>query len=217
MLIAADRKPEVARALAESLHAALTEENFEAAFAVTETMIECWPESAGAWTASGLMALKLGRLEDASYRLGSALTLAPHDFDAHYNLALVDIQRGNYKAALKRLIHLRHNYPDNAELLNDIGVLWLRREKPDRSLASFVRSLTVNPNQADALDNALNLCLRNGWTDRARRALEDIGRRKELTPETQKAIKHWRLRLTRPEELDMAAFLESDESEAPAQ
>jgi Flp pilus assembly protein TadD len=215
MLIATERKPDIARTLADQLQTALSQDDFETAFEVTESMIECWPESTGAWTAAGLMALKLGRLEDASYRLGSALTLAPSNFDAHYNLALVDLQRGCLDAALKRLLRLRRDYPDNADLLNDIGVFWLRKQRPTRAVASFVRCLTIDPNHGDAHENVMTLCLQNGWTEQAKRALDGIESQTGLTSQTRNRIGRWRLKLKRPEELDMNAFVTPTDQKEP--
>ncbi len=177
--------------LALEVGTALDNGELDRAYSLLAQMIESGPASAQVHTTAGLVATQLDRPADAGRHLAHALRLAPDDFDTNYNLALSEIRDGRYQPALRRFRHLRRLYPDNADLLNDIGVLWQLRNQSARALAAFSQALKLDPNHSMARNNAMELCLQTSLTDRARRLLARQAQAIDLSPKSKAEIDRW--------------------------
>ena len=118
------------------------------------------PGSPALETTAGVIALQLTREGEATMHFAKALSLAPDDYDANYNMALNERRLRRYDLALERLHHLRRLNPAEPSLLNDMAVIWSDKGKPGRSLACFSRALKLDPNAAEPRNHAMQFMRR---------------------------------------------------------
>lgn len=143
---------------------------------------------------AGLMALTLGKRDEAGQHFRRALKKAPHDFDANYNLALLNIMDDNVDEAegvLSRLVELQ---PDNAALHNDLAIVWMNKkdtQRVPRVLQSFERALELDPNFAQARENAMQLILENRLFAEGRHVLELNAKHSRVSAASLADIKKW--------------------------
>jgi Tfp pilus assembly protein PilF len=111
-------------------------------------------------------------LNEAVSEFAEALRLDPENADAHVNLAYTLTLQGNIDEAIthyEQALRLKpENLPENAETLNELGVLYGRKGKLAEALDKFERAVRVNPDHAGARENL----------KRARAAVEKIKARK---------------------------------------
>jgi len=110
---------------------------------------------------AGLMALTLGKRDEAGKHFRQALRKAPDDFNANYNIALIEISGGNYDEAAAILSRLVELNPENAALHNDLAVVWMNKKDTQQALQSFERALELDPNYTAARGNAMQFILDN--------------------------------------------------------
>ncbi len=129
------------------------------------------PESMGALA----MALsELGRLEEASRWMASALELAPEDGSLQENAAVLALRRQDAAAAMvhgRKATELR---PSSAPAWNHLGVALFMQARPLEALEVWQRSVSLDPNQFDTLFNLGVQAAELGRPDLARRALKDF-------------------------------------------
>jgi glycosyltransferase involved in cell wall biosynthesis len=150
-------------------------------------------EGAQADVMTGLIAIKLEKRGEALSYFEKALTKEPENFDAGYNLALLEMLNGHVKEAASRFENLLAVTTEKAPLYNDLGVLWLEQDRPRRAVSSFYRALRANPDFSKARNNLLQFLLENNLFYHARKALnfnERTGR--HLAPVAQAEIDHWK-------------------------
>jgi len=61
--------------------------------------------------------------------------------------------QGNYTQALKVLLEAERLHPDDAELHNDLGLVYRAKEKYDLAIVHFKKALAINPGYAQAKNN----------------------------------------------------------------
>lgn len=176
---------------AAQIHEALESSDFETAYRWLQKLIQFIPESAQAHTTAGLVALQLDRQENATQHFMRALKLSPDDYVTNYNMALTEMRHERYDPALLRLRHLRRLDASNVDVLNDIGVVWLQKNRPMRALASFSRAMKLDPDHSMARNNAMELCLTNGLIDQADKLLEHQAESAYLSPRALTEIHRW--------------------------
>ena len=126
------------------------------------------PPKAVALNAAGVDALGRGDLLTAEARFAVALEYHPRFVDALVNLALVEMQRGNFKLARRKL--------DRAVLINrhiaqphhGLGLLEEREEHPARAVKHYREALAVDPGFAPARANLARIHFESGQFDDAR-------------------------------------------------
>ncbi len=141
---------------------------------------------------AGLVALRLERPAEAREHLLSAVAKAPEDFDANYNLALVDVLLERSGEALSRLRYLRRLNPDNSSLLNDMAVIWSDNQQPGRALGAFARALRIDPNDSRTRNNAMRFCLEHNLTEPGRKILVRQQNSELLTDLSRAEVNRWR-------------------------
>ncbi|MCD6248795.1 MAG: hypothetical protein J7J98_00510 [candidate division Zixibacteria bacterium] len=176
---------------AAQIHKALESSDFETAYHWLQKLIQFIPDSAQAHTTAGLVALQLDRQENATQHFTRALKLSPDDYVTNYNMALTEIRHERYDPALLRLRHLRRLDASNVDILNDIGVVWLQKNRPLRALASFSRAMKLDPDHSMARNNAMELCLTNGLIDHADKLLGQQAESAYLSPNALAEIHRW--------------------------
>jgi len=75
------------------------------------------------------------------------------------NLARTKIGLKDLKAGLSSLLKVLADEPLNADINNDIGLVYYKLEKPDDALRYFVRSVELNPTQEGVITNIGNTLL----------------------------------------------------------
>ncbi len=185
-------------ALSEGVNSALARDDLTEAHDRLSDLIAACPQSVQAHTLAGLVAMRLERREDATVHFGRALDLAPDDYDTNYNMALAELSRHCWNGALERFRHLRRLRPDNPDLLNDLGVVWLEKKHRGRALASFSRAMKQDPGHSTARNNAMQLCLENGLTERAGALLQSQLQSSGLSPIAKVEIHRWQQVLDDP-------------------
>jgi Tfp pilus assembly protein PilF len=73
--------------------------------------------------------------------------------EATINLAEAYMGQGNYTAALKELLKVEKFFPDNPYLHNDLGLVYLAKEKPELAVEHFKKAVKINPDYAPARNN----------------------------------------------------------------
>ena len=176
---------------AARINEALEASDFEMAYSWLEELTQRSPDSAQVHTTAGLVALQLDRQDKAIKHFARALKLSPDDYVTNYNMALSEMRQERYDMALERFRHLRQLTGANADVLNDIGVVWLQKNRLSRALASFSRAMKLNPDHSMARNNAMELCLNNQLIDRALKLLERQERSPRLSLQARVEIDCW--------------------------
>jgi len=162
----------------------LQSQDLIAAYPLLTRLSELLPENGGVANITGLVAIQVGKMEEARKCFSRCLQSDDSNFDAQYNLALIDYLSGNVMEAGKVFRRLLSEQPNNPGLRNDLGAALLRGNRSDRALACFSRALKIDPNFSQARNNALEHCLDKKKTSLAMKLLRDITFKecKDLTP-----------------------------------
>jgi tetratricopeptide (TPR) repeat protein len=127
--------------------------NAEKALGYLDRAIAVDPNMGPAWHFKGEALSALGRLEDADAAWREAVAIDPQDARPFLSLAAMyeahdadDAARAVYEAGL------RHN-GGNADLLNSLGVLELRRNQNDSAIKHLNDALSRDASRTDALFN----------------------------------------------------------------
>jgi protein O-GlcNAc transferase len=154
------------------------------ALAPLESALRLAPQHVQANEHLGLALLNLGRREEALNHLQRAAELDANNVRILVNLAtvLVEMDRGNESAALTpRLLQL--NPP--AELLHNLGLAYLKKQRPDLALSLVEQALRLRPNDADLL-HTLGWALHDG--KQYARAEETLRQALRIRPEFPQAL-----------------------------
>lgn len=138
------------------------------------------PPKAAELNQAGIEAMKTGDLEMASARFSLALEFHPKFVDALVNLGLVDMQRGSFKQARKRLEKAVSINRHVAQPHHGLGVLCEREGAAERAVGHYKAALEVDPGFAPSRANLARLYFVSGHLDYAR---EQFLRLTEVAPE----------------------------------
>jgi tetratricopeptide (TPR) repeat protein len=130
-----------------------TEGAGEQGLAYLDRAIAVDPNMAAAWFFKGEALASLGRLEDADAAWREAIAIAPQD--ARPFLALANMYETHDADDAARAVYeagLRHN-GGNADLLNSLGVLELRRNQNEGAIAHLNDALSRDASRTDTLFN----------------------------------------------------------------
>jgi glycosyltransferase involved in cell wall biosynthesis len=141
---------------------------------------------------AGVTAVRLERSDEAAAHFTRALDIAPDNYDAAYNLALVRMSLQDLDGALSLLRALARRHSSNAGLQNDLAVLWWNKGRPIRAEAAFNHAIRLDPNSSQARNNAMEFFLSTGRLDNAWRFLERHESRGELTELSRSEINQWK-------------------------
>lgn len=144
---------------------------------------------------AGLLALSLGREDDAEAFFERVVEKEAGHFDANYNLFLLYLNQGKTEAAQRRLDILIETYPDNASLYSDMAVMLASAGETDKALDYWRKALSIDPNLALARDNALQACLEKGMIEEGKHVLLLNARAAGVTSKSVKEIEAWAGRL----------------------
>jgi tetratricopeptide (TPR) repeat protein len=115
------------------------------------------PDDAGAHNSLGSALATQGKLTEAVSEFAETLRLNPEHADAHVNLAYVLTLQGKVDEAIahyEQALRLKPDgAPENAETLNELGVLYGRKGKLAEALDMFERAVRANPDHPGAREN----------------------------------------------------------------
>jgi tetratricopeptide (TPR) repeat protein len=104
------------------------------------------PRWAGALREYRLRRMSLDQLAEISRR-------HPDDLAAHYQLALAQERAGDYPAATRELLAVLDRDPSRAEVLNDLGVVYLLQQRYYESLVALQGAMAARPDYGRASAN----------------------------------------------------------------
>jgi len=108
---------------------------------------------------AGLMALTLQLDDEAARHFEQAVHREPANFDANFNLALVEIQNGRLDRAGEVLNHLILCHPEKATLHNDLAIVLAEQGDHEQALAAWARALRFDPNYDQARRNLTDFAI----------------------------------------------------------
>ena len=83
------------------------------------------------------------------------------------NIAGAYIGQKNYTEALRELLEAEKLYADDPYLQNDLGLVYMEKEKPDLAIQHLERALALKPDYADAKNNLGVAYIKNEQWDEA--------------------------------------------------
>ncbi|MFQ6009484.1 MAG: tetratricopeptide repeat protein, partial [Candidatus Zixiibacteriota bacterium] len=140
---------------------------------------------------AGLMALTLGKPDEAREHFHRALKKDRENFDANYNLALLEMSQRNWGEAFDILNRLLKRHPHQAGLLNDLAVVEINQENPHGALKLLEKALAIDPNFSKARQNAMELVMENRLYEEGKHLLQLNARHPEVTDITKADIEKW--------------------------
>ncbi len=124
-----------------------------------------------------LASMQKGRLEEARADARASVAIDPVAPASRFHLGNVELAFGDDDLAYRHYRVAAHLSPDEPRILNNLGVVIERRNRPGLAYRQYLRALEVAGDYAPALVNAALLELRAGLF---RRAAEKITRAEEL-------------------------------------
>jgi len=103
------------------------------------------------WLGVALGAIGLSRDAIEQFRL--ALKIQLDYIPARYNLAKALARSGQFDEAVQDFMQAEAAFPQDAQVHNDFGELYLRMGKPAEALDQFDKALAANPSHSTALKN----------------------------------------------------------------
>ncbi len=176
--------------LAKRANALLETGEVEAAYPAVIALAQSAPTYPTLLTA-GLIALTLKRSAEARQHFVDADRLDNTQFDAAYNLALLDITEGRVGDAIPRLRNLIAMHDATAPLWNDLGIAYDRANQPGRALACWRRALRIDPGFSLARNNAGEFSLRTGQLAAGHAFFTREIKRTDLESQSQAETKRW--------------------------
>lgn len=184
--------------LTDRINTYLQAEDFASAYPLIVRLREISVPTCQTCNIAGLIAVRLGKHEEARQHFQFSLESDPQGFDAQYNIALIDMMAGRYSDAsggFRKLVLLR---PREAALRNDLGAALVEQKRGARALAAFSKALKLDPNFSQARNNALEHCLQNDLTSAAKHILDKNERSESLSAVSKVEISRWRQILDSP-------------------
>ena len=141
---------------------------------------------------AGLVALSVGKKNDAARFFERALQANPDDVDALHNSAVLALSYGDLETARNCFVRLTELQPGNASVYNDLGVIWMNQGHVAKVKECFTKSLEINPNFEQARKNALEFALANKMLQWGMELLNFNDKQPGLTSDSVKDIHRWK-------------------------
>jgi tetratricopeptide (TPR) repeat protein/SAM-dependent methyltransferase len=124
--------------------------------------------------------LNAGRVMDAENAVRLLLVARPKDGDALNLMGVINMQRGNFAAAISALKRAAAAQSRNAGVHFNLGNAYLRANQPDAALAAYQTATRLKPGYADAEALKGDALRRLGrWPDAARAYQSALGTKKD--------------------------------------
>jgi tetratricopeptide (TPR) repeat protein len=129
------------------------------------------PSYAAGHNQMGIYHFQHGRLDEAERSFSQALQADFDLLDAHFNLASVYHEKGDYSRALAFYKEVVQARPDDAEVLTRMAHCLLAIDSLDDAAVLFREALTHQPGMLEPAIGLSNLLLRRGQTEQATEVL----------------------------------------------
>ncbi|MBN1354765.1 DUF2723 domain-containing protein [bacterium] len=124
--------------------------------------------------ALGYSYLRSGETEKAIEEFQQALRYSPGSIEIRVNLSSALLEKDRLLEADIILEQLVLDMPERADVLNNLGVLWMKRSDFDRALEYFREAASRDPQCRDAWINMAVLLAERGDFDQAERIFENL-------------------------------------------
>lgn len=145
--------PGDARGHAVRAHALAHLLRYDEALSEATKALEADTRLAVAWNQVGLCRRALGQPAAAVAAFDTAIRLNPRSWIYHSNRARARDDAGDQDGAISDFTEAAKRKPDEPEIYNGRGVVYIRMKRPDDALADFDRALKLNPQFTEALHN----------------------------------------------------------------
>lgn len=136
--------------------------------------ISAVPDSAAYRVQAAELLMQQADAAGALRQIDHALSLAPGSRDARLLRIKLLLVMGEPRAALDAATALSTQLPDDAAVLNALGLAHLRADSAGRAAVAFEQALMADPGLTDAAFNLANLRVRGGEYAAARAVLEPL-------------------------------------------
>lgn len=147
------------------------------AIAALDAVIEEYPGSAAGWCYRGIVKANMKKFLDAIDDFSMAIELQPEYIDCYANRAQAYFSFNRFDEAIADLNFILTRHPDNAMVLQRIGVCYVEARRPKEAIGYFDRAIALQPgnpmmylNRAAAKFNALDTSACDDW-----RKARDLG------------------------------------------
>ena len=106
-------------------------------------------------------------MDEAIAQYQKALEINPNDAEAHYNLGIALLQKGQVDEAMVQFQKALEINPNYAEAHNNLGLVLFQKGQVDEAIAQYQKALEINPDYAAAHYNLGNALLQKGQLDEA--------------------------------------------------
>lgn len=96
----------------------------------------------------GLVYYQMGSYKEAEKEFKKVVYLDPKYFKAYHNLGLLYFIQKDYDGAIdqwNKILEIEPNFPNKYIVLNNLGIVYQKKEMPDRALEYFVQVLQLVP------------------------------------------------------------------------
>ncbi len=139
---------------------AISNKDESAIFNLLDSVKNKYPLSADIQYYYGLYYGLVKRWDDAKSAFTGALALEPNWQEPMFQLAFIFMSQKDYTTAITHLEKLNLLNPENANIMNNIGVCYLGLEQTDKAQSAWEQALRLDPNSEIAKKNLEHL--RNG-------------------------------------------------------
>ncbi|WP_175628341.1 XrtA/PEP-CTERM system TPR-repeat protein PrsT [Thioalkalivibrio denitrificans] len=165
----------------------LQDGNFERALSEVEALIEKHPEEPVPYNLRGIALLGLNRVDDAVATFEQTLNVAPGDFTATRNLAVIRFRQGQLDAARQIIERSLEQRPTDHRLLVLLGNFEVRHGSRERAIGYFTRAMEAQP---QALEPRILLGRHYLEAEEPRRALRLLEEVREHHPQNPVLLEH---------------------------
>ena len=103
----------------------------------------------------GLNYSKLNMFEKAEKEFEHAIYLDPKFTEGHHYLGLLYFQQGDYNGAIEqwnKILEIEPNFSNKYIVLNNLGIVYQKKEIPDKALEYFLKALQVAPEGSPVIE-----------------------------------------------------------------
>jgi len=103
----------------------------------------------------GLNYSKLNMFEEAEEEFKNAIYLDPKFTGIHHYLGLLYFQQGDYNGAIEQwnmILEIEPNFPNEYIVLNNLGIVYNKKQMPDKALEYFLHALQLAPDGSPIIE-----------------------------------------------------------------
>jgi tetratricopeptide (TPR) repeat protein len=151
------------------------------------------PENFEAQIAAAEMYYQIQRFDQAVEFLKQANKIKPDDYETIVNLGNAYFDASRYEEAEKIYTTALAKKPDDVNVRTDFGLTFVFRQPPnyDRAIKEFLRSLEIDPNHVQTLQNLTVAYTKKGDTEKANStlsSLESVDAKNQAIPKLREEI-----------------------------